>query len=148
MFLTSMGLAEPAGPKTWRVRRDFENVLRAMQRSADRQKTLAAHGALMSDERLQMVVLDLRDLTTVEGRILVHGEEESSGRNYLLLEGTDARVHYMYCTAGNGSGPESRRLANQFVHSASKVDGGWTSGAHDQRPGRFRGDLAKQAPAS
>ena len=98
MFLTSMGLAESAGPKTWRVRRDFENVLRAMQRSADRQKTLAAHGALMSDERLQMAVLDLRDLTTVEGRILVHGEEESSGRNYLLLEGTDARVHYMYYT--------------------------------------------------
>jgi len=98
MFLTSMGLAESAGPKTWRVRRDFANVLRAMQRSVDRQKTLAAHGALISDERLQMTVLDLRDLTTVEGRILVHGEEESSGRNYLLLEGTDARVHYMYYT--------------------------------------------------
>jgi hypothetical protein len=98
MFLTSMGLAESVGSKTWRVRRDFENVLRAMQRSADRQKTLAAHGALMSDERLPLALLDLRDLTTVEGRILVHGEEESSGRNYLLLEGTDARVHYMYYT--------------------------------------------------
>jgi hypothetical protein len=98
MFLTSMGLAESTGPKTWRVRRDFENLLRAMQRSVDWQKTLAAHGALMSDERLPLTVLDLRNLTTLEGRILVHGEEESSGRGYLMLEGTDARVYYIYCT--------------------------------------------------
>ena len=52
MFLQSMGLAEPTGPNTWSVRQDFENILRAMQRSADRQKMLAAHGVLMSDERL------------------------------------------------------------------------------------------------
>ena len=29
-----MGLAEHAGPNLWRVRGDFEDVLRAMQRSA------------------------------------------------------------------------------------------------------------------
>ena len=52
MVLESIGLAESTGPKTWRVRRDFVNVLRAMQRNADRQKTLAAHGALISDTRL------------------------------------------------------------------------------------------------
>ena len=98
MVLASIGLAESTGPKTWRVRRDFANVLRAMQRSADRQKTLAAHGALLSDERLQMTVLDVESLTTLEGRILVHGEEESSGRSYLMLEGTDARIHYVYYT--------------------------------------------------
>ena len=98
MVLESIGLAESTGPKTWRVRRDFVNILRAMQRSADRQKTLAAHGALISDERLQMTVLDVRSLTTLEGRVLVHGEEESSGRSYLILEGTDARVHYVYYT--------------------------------------------------
>ena len=98
MVLQSMGLAESTGPKSWRVRRDFEKVLRAMQRSADHQKTLAAHGALMSDERLPLAVVDFRQLTTLEGRILVHGEEESSGRSYLMLEGTDARVHYVYQT--------------------------------------------------
>lgn len=69
-----------------------------MQRSADRQRALAAHGALISDERLQMTVLDLRSLTTREGRILVHGEDESSGRSCLILEGTDARLHYIYYT--------------------------------------------------
>ena len=72
-----MGLAQRPGPNVWHVRQDFDNVLRAMQRSADRQKTLAAHGVLKSDERLPMAVLNLRRLTTLEGRILVHGEEET-----------------------------------------------------------------------
>src|SRR5277367_734256 len=40
-----MGLAEEAASGEWRVRRDFEGVLRAMQRVGDRQKMLAAHGA-------------------------------------------------------------------------------------------------------
>jgi hypothetical protein len=52
----------------------------------------------MSDERLPLAVLDFRQLTSLEGRILVHGEEETSGRSYLMLEGTDARVHYLYYT--------------------------------------------------
>ncbi len=98
LVLRTMGLAEHTGPNLWRVRADFEEILRAMQRSADRQKTLAAHGALMSDQRLQVVVTSPRDFTTLEGRVLVHGEEESFGRTYLMLEGTDARVHYLYYT--------------------------------------------------
>lgn len=100
-FLESMGLAEPTGPNTWRVRQDFVNILRAMQRSADRQKTLAAHGVLMSDERLPLTMLDSRRLTTLEGRILVHGEEDTgrqAGRSYFMLEGTDGQVHYVYYT--------------------------------------------------
>jgi type IV secretory pathway VirD2 relaxase len=38
MALETIGLAEHAGPNLWRVRSNFEDVLRAMQRSADRQK--------------------------------------------------------------------------------------------------------------
>jgi hypothetical protein len=93
-----MGLAESTGGTTWLVRRDFEQVLRGMKRMADRQKTLAAEGVLMSDDRLPMTTLEMRDLTSVEGRILVQGEEEVSGRTYLMLEGTDARVYYVYRT--------------------------------------------------
>jgi len=99
MFLSSMGLAESTGPKTWRVRRDFENVLRARQRSADWQKTLAGNGVPVSDKRLPMKLLDLRSITMLEGRILTHGEDESSGRSYMMLEGTDARVHYIPYTS-------------------------------------------------
>jgi type IV secretory pathway VirD2 relaxase len=97
--LRKMGLAESMGPNTWSVRRDFEQVLRAMQRTADRQRTLAAHGALMSDERLPIEVLDVKQVNSVEGRVLVHGQDEQTGRNYLMLEGTDAKVHYIQYTA-------------------------------------------------
>jgi len=96
--LRQMGLAEPTGPNTWRLRRDLEQILRAMQRTADRQRTLAAHGVLMSDERLPIEVLDLRHAISVEGRVLVHGQDEQTGRNYLMLEGTDAKVHFIHYT--------------------------------------------------
>jgi hypothetical protein len=76
LVLHQMGLAEPAGTRVWLVRRDFETVLKAMQRSGDRQKMIASHGALLSDERLPLVVLDMRKLRALEGRVLAHGEEE------------------------------------------------------------------------
>lgn len=125
--LQNMGLAECIGPDTWRVRRDFESVLRAMQRISDRQKTLAAHGVLMSDNRLPVTPLDYRNLKSIEGRILVHGEEEAgreTGRNYLMLEGTDARVHHIYYTpemeeARSRGGLRTNsfvRLRRLFVH--------------------------------
>ena len=101
MALQRMGLAEQAGHGEWRVRRDFESVLRSMQRLGDRQKMLAAHGVPLSDERLPIAPLEWRDITTVEGRVLVHGEEEDSrgiGRSYLMLESTDARVYHIYYT--------------------------------------------------
>ena len=98
LVLGNMGLAQKTSPHSWQVRQDFEAVLRAMQRVNDHQRTIAAHGALLSDERLPFVRLDLRTMKSVEGRVLVHGEEESGaniGGSYLLLEGTDARVHYV-----------------------------------------------------
>ena len=99
LSLQKMGLAECVDANQWLVRRDFESVLRPMQRMTDRQKTLAAHGVLMSDERLRVEVLDFRNLKSVEGRVLVHGEEEvgrDAGRSYLMLEGTNSRVHHIY----------------------------------------------------
>jgi hypothetical protein len=94
-----MGLAQATGPNTWNVRTDFKSVLRAMQRAADRQRVLAAHGVVVSDERLRIEVLDFSRTDSVEGRILVHGEDESSGRGFLMLEGTDSRIHFIDYTA-------------------------------------------------
>jgi len=37
-----------------------------------------------------MTTLEMKDLMSVEGRILLHAEDEVSGRSYLMLEGTDA----------------------------------------------------------
>jgi type IV secretory pathway VirD2 relaxase len=96
--LEDMGIATTTGAGTWSVRPDMQAVLRAMQRAGDRQKVLAAHGLPLSDDRLQMSVSDLEKADAVEGRVLVHGEDEHSGRRYLILEGIDARAHLIEYT--------------------------------------------------
>ncbi len=151
MFLHSMGLADPTGPNSWSVRQDFENILRAMQRSADRQKMLAAHGVLMSDERLPLAVLDFRRLTTLEGRILVHSEEDmgrQAGRSYFMLEGTDGQVHYVYYTPELEAARSQGGLrTNSFVrlrklfadgHPVLKLDGLGDSESILRNKGYFR----------
>lgn len=99
--LQEMGLANRFDQQDWVVRKDFSTVLRAMQLAADRQKMLAANGALLSDPRLRLNLLDFRKTPEVQGRVLVHGQEESrsgADRHYLLLEGTDAQVHMIFYT--------------------------------------------------
>ncbi|HEY1754318.1 MAG TPA: DUF3363 domain-containing protein [Bryobacteraceae bacterium] len=116
-FLESMGLATASGPASWTVRRDYESVLRAMQRTNDHQKTLSAHGVLPSDERLPIEVLQWQNHPEgVQGRILVHGQEEFSGRGYLMLEGTDARVHFIqYSPEMDKARSQGGLRANSFV---------------------------------
>ena len=97
MVLEGMGLATAVGRNAWTVKADFDSVLRSMQRVCDRQKTLSVHGAAVSDDRLPVHTFNFRERRFVEGRVLVHGEEEG-GRTYLMLEGTDARIHHIYYT--------------------------------------------------
>jgi len=119
LVLGNMGLAQKTGPDSWQVRQDFEVVLRGMQRMNDHQRTIAAHGVLLSDARLPFVRLDLRTMKSVEGRVLAHGEEESGpniGGSYLLLEGTDARVHYVpYTPEIEDARGRGQLRANSFV---------------------------------
>ena len=113
MTLETMGLARADGPHQWQIRRDLETALKAMQRAADHQKTLAAHGALLSDQRLQLSAPNWRDITALEGRVLSHGEEENGSR-FLILEGTDARAYYLRYTPeldeARSSGPQDELL--------------------------------------
>jgi type IV secretory pathway VirD2 relaxase len=128
--LSDMGLTSHSGGDKWRVRADAEGILRAMQRAGDRQKTLKAHGALLSDERLPVSALDFRLTPSVEGRVLVHGEDEHTGRRYLMLEGVDACVHYIECTPeieeARGRGELKRnafvRLRRIFVDQESQLE--------------------------
>jgi Protein of unknown function (DUF3363) len=118
-----MGLADPMRANTWRVRRDFETVLRSMQRASDRQRTLAAHGAVLSDPRLPLQVTPMAALTELEGRVLGHGEEEMSGRPYVLIEGTDAKVHYIYYDETiHAARHRGLMAANSFVRFERHVD--------------------------
>jgi hypothetical protein len=111
-----MGLAKSSASQQWVVQGDFESVLRSVQRTVDRQKMLAAHGALLSDPRLPFQITNIRNLKAVEGRVLLHAEDEASGRRYLLLESTDAKVHLIYHTPEIEEARRAGRLAvNNFV---------------------------------
>jgi type IV secretory pathway VirD2 relaxase len=118
-YLQKMGLAKSAGSQQWVVQSDFETVLRTLQRTVDRQKMLAAHGALLSDPRLPFEITNIRNLKVVEGRVLLHAEEEASGRRYLLLEGTDAKVHLIYHTQEI---EEARRTGKLAVNNFARLE--------------------------
>lgn len=98
LTLQTMGLAESSASGQWHVRADFETILRAMQRTADRQRALASRSALLSDPRLPSRVTDLKSISNLTGRVLGHGEDESTGRAYMILEGTDRQIHFIYHT--------------------------------------------------
>jgi len=111
MHLRKMGLAQFIGPHQWSVQADFEKVLRTLQQSGDRQKMLAAHGALLSDKRLPLQVTNLRQLQRVQGRVLLHTEDEQTGKRYMLVEGTDAKVHLIYHTSAIEQARSEGKLA-------------------------------------
>jgi len=114
-----MELAEGLGESLWRVRGDFAEVLRMMQRTRDRQRVLAAHGALISDERLPLAMTDFRELTHLEGRVLAHGQEEFSDRMYVMLEGVDGKVHFLHQT---GEIQEARRRGQLRVNTFARIE--------------------------
>jgi hypothetical protein len=80
---------------------------------------LAAHQALVSDARLPLVVTEQRSIKHLEGRVLGHGEDEGGknfGRHYMLLEGTDAKIHLIYYTPELEEGRSRGQLGvNSFV---------------------------------
>jgi hypothetical protein len=93
LTLESFALASPDGAGTWSIEPHLDHVLRAMQRTADRQRILRDHGAAVSDPNLPFSAE--KSWRHLEGRTLVHGEDDFSGKPYLILEGTDAKVHYV-----------------------------------------------------
>jgi len=95
-----------------------------MQKIADRQKTLAVGGVLRSDERLPIQSLDSRCADGIEGRILVHGEEEN-GRSYMMLESTDAKIYVINHTRRMQQLRNAGRLrANTFVRLQTVLTAG------------------------
>jgi hypothetical protein len=92
--LSDMGLAKPEG-NGWNLRGDFLQVLKTMQQAGDRQKMLHQYGILLSDPRLPTQVTRARDIERLEGRVLAHVYDDASGAPQMILEGTDARVHFI-----------------------------------------------------
>ena len=99
-----------------------------MQYAKDRQKLLSAHGALSSDQRLPIEAINWRQLESVEGRVLVHWQEEHSGKNYLLLESTTAKVYVIPYTQEMEEARNRGELkTNWFVRLRRQADAGTSS---------------------
>jgi hypothetical protein len=122
--LRSMGLAEPIDWRRWQVRKDFEAVLRSMKKTADRQQMLASCSALISDERLPMELTPVSRITSLEGRVVGHVLDDTTGRTHMVLEGTDAKIHFIPHDATIESARQKRFLRpNSFVELSSGREG-------------------------
>ena len=125
LFLEKLELAQSNGSNRWLVRSDFQTVLQAMQTATDRQRVLAGHSTMLSDSRLPIRVTDARKLEEpLEGRVLGHVEDERTQRAYMILEGTDHHVHFIWHTTEIESARARRKLApDSFIrinpHSAN-----------------------------
>ncbi len=92
--LSRMGLAEPEG-NGWNLRADYLQILKTMQQAGDRQKMLHQYGILLSDPRLPTQVTRPRDIENLEGRVIAHVYDDTTGAPQMILEGTDAHVHFI-----------------------------------------------------
>jgi len=116
VVLSRMGLAKRDEQGKWVLKSDMEQVLRAMQLIRDRQKTLFAQGALVSDQRLPIEILDWRQMKSVDGRVLMHGGDEQSGKRFMMLEATSAKVLYIeYTPEMEGIRGRGGLKANSFL---------------------------------
>src|SRR5207237_5977518 len=78
---------------------DVAPPVRRSHLAGDTMKSRARHQAHLSDPRLPLVVTRIEAGTRLAGRVVSTGlADELRDRRYLLLEGTDRRLHYILQT--------------------------------------------------
>jgi hypothetical protein len=102
-----------------------------MQGTSDRRKTLTVHGVLSSDDRLPMTTFDVRDLVSVDGRMLVQEKKE-------------LQVYHIYRTL-EMERPRSQRRLRKFstVRAQSLRSRTWSIG----KPSRATRPTLAKLPA-
>lgn len=83
--LYRMGLAEHRKGGEWALDQDFEKTLRTVQKTNDRLKTIAQFG-VMATPGLPFRVERPSQIDAIEGKVIVHGQDDWSGNNYMILE--------------------------------------------------------------
>lgn len=94
--LGRLGLAHEDGPGSWRLEPDLEATLREMGERADIIKTM--HRALGEHAKSRgladMVTSEVRAESLI-GQVVSRGlSDERNGMHYLVIDGTEGRVHY------------------------------------------------------
>ncbi|GAB5377758.1 MAG: relaxase/mobilization nuclease RlxS [Acuticoccus sp.] len=96
--LERMGLAEPAGPKRWRLSATLETTLRDMGTRGDIIRTMHRELRSVGLERtgIDHAIFDPSQTSArIVGKVLAHGlSDELNDRHYLIVDGTDGRTHY------------------------------------------------------
>lgn len=115
VHLEQMGLATRAGNMKWHLPPNLEHALRQRQIGNDRLKTLFQHRAMLSDPRLQMQNTDLRKVGRVAGRLIGTGLDEARDQPFMLIEGVDGKVHYIYQSKEAEKARAQGLKTNEFV---------------------------------
>ena len=98
--LSRLGLAEEAMPGRWTLAADMEPTLRAMGERGDIIKTMHRELAAQSLDRghTELAIFGAGNTgpMKVTGQVIAQGlSDEKAGTHYLVLDGTDGRVHYV-----------------------------------------------------
>jgi type IV secretory pathway VirD2 relaxase len=98
-FLSRMGLARKIDSASWRLEANLERTLRERQLAIDIIKSRARHRDQILDQRAPLAVTKLAPGRELTGRVVGTGlENEARDRRYLMLEGTDGKLHYLHQT--------------------------------------------------
>ena len=95
-FLSRMGLAQKIDSASWLLEANLERTLRERQLSIDIIKSRARHQSHLLDKRAPLAVTKLAPGKGITGRVVGTGlENVERDRRYLMLEGTDGKLHYL-----------------------------------------------------
>ena len=95
-FLSRMGLAHKADSASWQLAPNLERTLRERQLAIDIIKSRARHRDQILDKRAPLAVTKLVPGQELTGHVVGTGlENEARDRRYLMLEGTDGKLHYL-----------------------------------------------------
>lgn len=97
--LERLGVAEKVGGMTWALDQGWDKALKDLQVLQRRTAMVAQGRALMTDPRCPPVVTKIQPGGHLVGRVLGTGLDEQYERSYILIEGTDSRVHIVYQNA-------------------------------------------------
>jgi type IV secretory pathway VirD2 relaxase len=131
-FLNRMGLARKTDSASWRLAPNLERTLRQRQLAIDIIKSRARHREQTLDKRAPLTVTKLAPGQELTGRVVGTGlENEARDHRYLMLEGTDGKLHYLRQTPAIirargartiGIGEVVRLEAREFEKDGRKVN--------------------------
>jgi len=89
--LETMGMAQRSD-NAWTLDFNFIKNLTALQTAGDKQKMMHRHMAPASSTDQPITALKWTEVTELDARVLGHGEEEDTGRRFMIVESTDGTI--------------------------------------------------------